>query len=274
MEYRRRRPPLYRLARYLRWLSVLAVILVILFLISTIISAVDFGSHLHITTAGNKVISYNVSSTGGFTASFGVNLTNAGYYPLVLDLSAVAYTPQGPLIPRTSTGAVTFAPGGKSTRFGLTLVIPEATLESDGGELLLHDTPVAGDVWFNGSYAWIYQFGFSLVANGTWGAPLDNLTVQPGSPSTSGGQARVPANISFTNDAPFPDIGNLTLQVVDDGTNCGAPTELLLNAPAHTGYAGEVNLTGPSSCMVPGATVTISYTLETLTIPLPSVRLG
>lgn len=274
MEYRRRRPPLYRLARYLRWTAVLAVILVILFLISTIYSAVEFGTHLKATTPAGGPISYSASPSGGFVASFEVNLTNEGYYPLVLDLSTVAYTPQGPLIPHTSTGAVTIAPGNKTTTFGLTLRVPEATLASNGAHLLLYNTPVNGSVWFNGSYAWIYQFGFSLVFNGTWGAPFENLTVLPGTPTSAGGQTTVPVTITFTDNAPFNDVGNLTFQVVDDGTNCGAPTQLPLDATPHQNVSREVNLTGPSSCMVPGATVEVTYSFGPLSFSLPSVRLG
>jgi hypothetical protein len=274
MEYVRRRPPLYRLARYLRWSAILALIVVIFFLISTILSAVEFASHLKITVPGGGGLSYNYTQSGGFTASFVVNITNGGYYPLVLDLSVVANTAQGPLIPYTTTGVVTFPAGNRTTQFGFTLHIPEAILAADEAHLLVDNTPVSGDIWFNGSYAWIYQFGFSLAANGTWGAPFENLTVAPGHTTSSGGQTTVPVTVNFTNNASFPDAGNLTFQLINGGTDCGAPVGLPIDAPSHQNYSGRVNLTGPSSCMVSGATVAVTYSLGSLTFSLPSGRLG
>lgn len=274
MEYRRVRPPLYRLARYLRWGSVLAVILVILFLVSTVVSAVEFASHVKITTPKGGGFSYNYTASGGFVASFEVNITNAGYYPLVLDLTAVATTAQGPLIPYSSTGDVTIAAGNRTTTFGLILHIPETTIAADGARMLLNDTPIAGDVWFNGSYAWIYQFGASIAANGSWGAPFANLSVHPGAPNVSGNQTSVPVTLNFTNDAFFADSGNLSFQVVDDGADCGSPVRLSVDTPSHQRYSGTVNLSAPSDCLVPGATVTTTYSLGALSFALPSQRLG
>lgn len=274
IEYRRRRPPLYRLARYLRWSAVLAVVLVVLFLLSTIYSAVEFASHVRVTTPHGGGYAFNYTAAGGFTASFEVNLTNAGYYPLVLDLSTVARTPQGPLVPYATTGAVTIAPGNRTTTFGLTLRIPAATVAADEGRMLLNDTPIAAAVWLNGSYAWIYQFGLSVEANATWGAPFANLSVVPGTPTVAAGTTTVPATISFTNDALFADTGNLTFQVVDDGTDCGAPVTLMLDAASHASFSEGVNLSGPSSCLVPGAAVEATYTLGSLTVPLPTTRVG
>jgi hypothetical protein len=272
--YRRRRPPLYRLARYLRWCSLLALFLVVVFLASTIDSAVVLGTHLQVTTPGGRAYSFSYTPSRGFVASFEVNITNAGYYPLVLDLSAVANTSQGPLIPYFTTGEVTVAPDGRTTPFGFTVTIPQSTLAADGAYMLLHNTPVSGAVWFNGSFAWIYQFGFSVAANGTWGAPFENLTVQPGTPASAGGQTTVPVGINYTNDAFFSGVGNLSFQVVDNGTSCGPPTTLPLDTPSQQAFAGTVNLTGPSGCMVPGATVEPSYTVGPLTFALPSVRLS
>ena len=274
ISYVRRRPPLNRLARYLRWSSVLALVLVVLFLISTFVSGIEFASHLKLSVPNGGGFSFNYSESRGFTASFEVNITNGGFYPLVLDLSTVAFTGQGPLVPYTSTGAVTIAPGNRTTTFGLTLQVPEATLAAQGARLLTNDTPVAGYLWLNGSYAWIYQFGLHVAANGTWGAPFENLTVRPGAPTTAGGQVTVPVSIQFRDNALFPDAGNLTFQVTNGGTNCGPPAILPLDTPSHQNFTGEVNLTGPSSCMVPGASVTTSYSLGTEVLSLGSTRLG
>ncbi len=274
IEYRRRRPPLYRLARYLRWCAVLALFIVLVFLASTIFSAVKLGTGLNPTTGPNGGYAFHYSPALGYTVSFGVNLTNDGYYPLVLDLSAVAYTPLGTVIPYTSTGAVTFSPGNTTTEFGLTVRIPQSTLMANAGQMLVRNTPIAGNVWFNGTYAWIYQFGFSVSANGTWGAPFENLTIVPGTPTAAAGQTTVPVSIRFTNNAFFADVGNLTLQVVNGGTDCGGPSTLAVDVPSQQSFTGLLNLTGPSTCMVPGATVTATYTVGPLTVPLPSTRIG
>lgn len=271
---RRRRPPLNRLARYLRWTAILALVLVIVFIASTIYSAVLFATHLNLSGSQAGGYTFDYTSSGGFTATVELNLTNAGYYPLVLDLSAVAATPQGPLIPYSTSGPVTIGPGNRTTTVALTLDIPSATLASDGASMLLNDTPLLGHVWLNGSFAWIYQFGLSVGANGTWGAPFANLTVTPGAPVGAGGQTTVPVGVTFTNDAFFSDVGNLTFQVVNGGSNCGAPAVLPINAASHQYFSGTVNVTGPSSCLVPGATVLSTYTLGTLVIPLPPVRIG
>lgn len=273
VEYRRRRPPLYRLARYLRWSAVLAAVLVVVFLISTAISAVDFASGLHVSTPKSGGYNFNYTEATGFTASFEANITNAGLYPLVLDLTTVANTPQGPLVPRTTTGVVTLTPGGRSTPIGFTIRIPESTLVSTEDNLLVNNTPVSGDVWFNGSYAYIYQFGFSVAANGTWGAPFENLTVVPGTPTSADGQTTIPVSLNYTNNAVFEVSGNLTVQVIDDGSNCGPPATLPVDTPSGHGFLGVVNLTGPSSCMVPGATVSPAFLIGPVSLPLPSVRI-
>ncbi len=273
MVYRRQRPPLSRLARYLRWCSALAAVGVVLFLLSTVVSGVEFASGLAVTTPPGGAYAFNTTAQGEFVADFAVNLTNAGIYPAVLDLTTVARTPQGLLVPYSTTGAVTFAPGGRSTRFGISVVIPETTLQADGARLLLDNTTISGDVWLNGSYAWIYQIGFTVVLNGTWGAPFSNLTVKPGTPTIAEGQTTVSATIDYRNNAFFAVGGNLTFQVVDGGTDCGPPVNLPVDTPSDTNFTGELNLTGPTSCMVPGAEVDASYTLGTLNIPLPPSRL-
>ncbi len=272
MEYRRRRPPLYRLARYLRWSAVLAAILVVVFLISTAVSAVEFASGLHVTTPKSGGYEFNYTQSTGFTAAFEANVTNAGLYPLVLDLTTVAYTPQGPLVPRTTTGVVTLTPGGRATTIGFKLQIPESTLVSTEGNLLLNNTPVWGNVWFNGSYAYIYQFGFAVAANGTWGAPFENLTVVPGTPSTSSGETTVPVTVNYTNNAIFQLAGNVTIQVVDNGADCGPLVELPVDTPSHQGFREVVNLTGPSSCMVPGASVSAAFLVGPASLPLLTAR--
>ncbi len=274
IEYRRRRPPLYRLARYLRWSSVLALLLVLMFLVSTVVSAVEFVSHAGVSSPGGHSYSFGYSASTGFTATFAVNLTNHGYYPLVLDLSAFANTAQGPLISYASTGEVTIPAGNRTTTFGLTLHVPESTLAAHGASMLVNNTPFAGDLWLNGTYAWIYRFGLAVTANGSWGAPFENLSVQPGTPSEADGETTVPVAVEFRDNALFADTGNLSFQVVDQGNDCGAPTALSLDTPAGQNFSGEVNLTAPSSCFVPGATVAATYTLGSLSFPLPSARFG
>ncbi|HEV2316988.1 MAG TPA: hypothetical protein VGV64_03910 [Thermoplasmata archaeon] len=274
MSYERRRPPLYRLARYLRWSAILALVVVVVFLVSTVISAIEFASKGKVSTAGGKGYSFAYSAATGFTAAFGVNITNAGSYPLVLDLSAVAHTGWGPLVPYASTGAVTIAPGNRTTTFGLTFQIPATTLSSDGARLLLNNTPIVGNLWLNGTYAWVYQFGITLAANASWGAPFENLSVRPGTPAMAANRTTVSATIAFTDNASFADVGNLTFQVVDAGADCGPPVELALDVPAHRSFSAPVNLSGPSSCMVPGATVTTTYSLGSSMFALPSSRVG
>lgn len=271
---RRRKPPLYRTARAARWLGVLATVLVVLFILSTIYSVFLFASHGQIQTGKNPLQLTELTS-GAIQASFSVNITNPSYYALVLNISAELGRLSGPLLTQGTTGTVTVSPDHQPIPLAITLTIPASALSASSASLLLYNTTLQGGIWLNGSYATVYTFGLSAVANDSWGAPFHGLTVRPGTPTVAGGETSVPVALNFTDYSNFlSDNGTLTLQVVNGGSDCGGPSQVNLSAPPGEPYATAFDLTGPSSCMTPAATIETSYKVDGTTITLPSEGLS
>jgi hypothetical protein len=265
-----RRPPLYRASRYFSIAATLVAVLIVVYVAAGIYSV----SMLRPGNTGGTSLEQNVTD-GGFELTAVVNFSNPGFFPIdQVHLSTVVDDPNG-----TGTLAVGSSPdvrigAGSVGQVPLTIVIPFAS-GSHGAYLITHDAKLPTTIFANVSFAQLYSVAVELPMNLSWGAPLENLSITPGTPTEANGSVSLPLTIYFADQAPYPVDGTLDLLVEGQGgSDCDVPVTTAVDTAAQTSETYPVTVTAPSGCSFPSGTpVTGTFSSASWSVDLPTEAL-
>ena len=240
----RRPPALVRLAGVARLLRVLALVGIVAFVALAGYSASQLRVHGDpSSTAGNGQL---VSSALEFHAQ--VNVSNPGWMAFhAVGSTIVLSDPNGTVLGGGGSLPVDL-PAGSTTAIIVHYQVPLAVLQTDS-YLVTRDAQLPIQVWVNGTYASLFPFSLTVRSNYSWGAPLFGLQVTPGSPAPGpNGTVLVPIQVTFENHAPFDDVGNVTLRLLDSsGAVCGTTTQPV-DAAAGSPYSQSWTVSGQPGC--------------------------
>ena len=257
-------PPLYRLSRLLRRLSLVVLLVTVVFLATVAYSAVR--------------LVQSSPQTGGYSASFASNdsvavtgalqLSNPGIYPVAgFTLGLRVLNSSGDFLGALRAGPVTLA-AGATTQFPVALYLPIAA-GTPAESLLVNDQYLTVGVWGNATYAYLFPISVHFTQTKFWGAPFSGLKITAGTPTLIGGSLVVPVTVTFTNDAPFTEFGNLDVQVVQaNGLVCGSGS-FSLNVLPEALFDQTQNLGLSAGCSTAGGHVSAEFVSGGTTIPLP-----
>lgn len=261
------RPALYRASGYISLAATVVALLLVLYVGLVIYSA----SQIRPGSGGGTAIQQNVTSDG-FELTAAVNFSNPGFLPIdQVRLSSVVDLPgHGGLLAQGSSPNVTAAPGTVA-KVPLVMVIPFSA-GSAGQMLLTHDAMLPAAVFANVSFARLFAVRIEIPTNISWGAPLADLNITPGTPTVTNGTEELPLELSFDDHAPFPVAGTAAVTVVGSGgagcTATAAP--FTLAAASHGSDSSASQLSAPAGCTFgAGDLLTGSFTSSAWSAPLP-----
>jgi len=261
---RRRAPPLLRLSRLLGWLGLIVLILLVVFVATAVYSATQLRPQ---NPNGNQGSSVTLASNGSVRLSFGLNLTNSGYYSVdALSLAIQVRYPNGTLAGLGGSPSVAIPPGSTG-RVPVSVWIP---LQGESEALLTQDQQMTTRIWANVTYATLFGLHLSIPTNYSWGAPFAQFNATPGAPTPQpNGTALVPVSVSFQNHASFPDTGSLRVDVKSaSGVTCSS-SSVGIDVPSHESFDRQINFFAQPSCNPSGGQIVATYTGNGLTVSLP-----
>jgi hypothetical protein len=262
----RRKPPLYRLARYLSWTSTIVLVLIIVFVASAVYSAVDTAR----SGVGNSSFSTGFAANDTLAVTGSFTFDNGGFYPIDgFTLHLIVRNGTGEFVGDSTAGPVNFAPS-VSQVFPITFYLP-VSRSGPGVSLLTQDQTLGVDLWANATFATLFPISISLNSSRSWGAPFADFSASVGTPFPMGSTVEVPVTISFENHASFADAGTITVTVYSSADqDCGSGV-FSLNVPPGSPYSQSTDIGLASGCNPSGGTVTTVYTnSDGISISLPT----
>ncbi len=257
------KPALYRLSRLLGVFGVIALVIVVSYVALTVYSI----SQLRLSTGGPAS---SVSASGSaVTITTLLPLDNRGPLPInALSIVTELRLPNGTLLV-TGHSPATAIPAGTNLTVPVTFPVPLGA-GSAAVALLTHSLSLPSTEWANASFGGILTIGIEDTSTFDWGAPFDSLNATVGSPTAQpNGTVALPLEVTYTNRASFDENGAMAFTIVSAGGATCASGSVPVQVPAGQPFSGGTTVYLPASCGVSGGHVTLVYSGNGFTVPLP-----